>query len=333
MMKEENKTEKAKKGRRIMWTFIYIGVFIAAAGIGVASKFVQPSWTKDFTAEWNESVGTVYKDISYGEMDANKFDLYVPADNTKESYGLVVYLHAGGFTAGDKSGDEQILKWLCSKGYVAAGINYTLRDEAHTEASVYSQSIEIKESMPVVIAESEKLGYHIDEMSIGGGSAGHCLAMLYAYRDAELSPVPVRMVFGAVGPYSFYPEDWGCYGLDKNTEESKEAAAGLFSVMAGKEIISDMFGTPEYDEASKDISALLWIDENTVPSVLAYGKYDKVQSFEASVRLDQALTEHNVPHKYIVCEHSGHGLQNDNKEFLLYNQKMEEYLDKYMPVK
>lgn len=81
MMKEENKTEKAKKGRRIMWAFIYIGVFIATAGI-----------------------------------------------------------------------------------------NYTLRDEAHTEASVYSQSIEIKESMPVVIAEAEKLGYHINEMSIGGRS-------------------------------------------------------------------------------------------------------------------------------------------------------------------
>ncbi len=65
--------------------------------------------------------------------------------------------------------------------------------------------------------------------------------------------------------------------------------------MAGKEISPDMFGTPEYDEAIKDISALLWIDENTVPSVLAYGKFDKVQSFEASVRLDKALTEHNVP--------------------------------------
>ena len=170
-------------------------------------------------------------------------------------------------------------------------------------------------------------------MSIGGGSAGHCLAMLYAYRDEKTSPVPVKMVFGAVGPSSFYPEDWKCYGFDKETEESRAAAAGLFSVMAGKEISPDMFGTPEYDEAIKDISALLWIDENTVPSVLAYGKFDKVQSFEASVRLDKALTEHNVPHEYIVCEHSGHGLQNDNKEFLLYNQKMEEYLDKYMPVK
>ena len=163
-MKEKKIDEKPKKGRMIMWAFIYSGVFIAALIIGVVSKFVQPSWTKDFTAEWSDSVGTVYKDITYGEKDANKFDLYVPADNTKENYGLVVYLHAGGFTAGDKSGDEQILKWLCSKGYIAAGINYTLRDEAHPEASVYSQSMEIKESMPAVIAEAEKLGYHIDEM-------------------------------------------------------------------------------------------------------------------------------------------------------------------------
>lgn len=36
-----------------------------------------------------------------------------------------------------------------------------MRDEAHPEASVYSQSMEIKESMPVVIAEAEKLGYHM----------------------------------------------------------------------------------------------------------------------------------------------------------------------------
>lgn len=71
-----------------MWAFIYIGVFLAAVGIGIASKFVQPSWTKDFTAEWNDLVGTVYKDIPYGEKDANKFDLYVPADNTKENYSI-----------------------------------------------------------------------------------------------------------------------------------------------------------------------------------------------------------------------------------------------------
>lgn len=333
MSKQMNTAEKAKKKGRVMWAFIYIAAFVAALGIGAASKMAQPSWAKDYTATWNDSVGAVHKDISYGEAESNKFDLYVPADNSKESYGLVVYLHAGGFTTGDKADDKEMLQWLCSKGYVAAGINYTLRDEAHPETSVYSQSMEIKESMPVVIAEAEKLGYHIDEMAISGGSAGHCLAMLYAYRDAESSPVPVKMVFGAVGPSSFYPEDWGCYGLDQNTAESKEAAAGLFGVMLGKEFSSDLFGTPEYDEVMKDISALLWVDDNTVPSLLCYGAYDKVQGFPASKRLDEALMAHDIPHDYIVCEHSGHGLQNDNKEFHEYYQKIEEYLGTYLPVK
>lgn len=49
---------------------------------------------------------------------------------------MVVYLHAGGFTSGDKVGDKGILSWLCSKGYVAVGINYTLRTDTN-EASVF----------------------------------------------------------------------------------------------------------------------------------------------------------------------------------------------------
>lgn len=332
MSKQANEAQTPKKRGKVMWVFIYIAVFLAAFGAGAASKMIQPAWSKDYTVDWNDSVGTVHKDISYGEAESNKFDLYVPADKSREHYGLVVYLHAGGFTTGDKADDKKMLEWLCSKGYVAAGINYTLRNEAN-EASVYTQSMEIKASMPVVIAEAEKLGYHIDEMAISGGSAGHCLAMLYAYRDADSSPVPVKMVFGAVGPSSFYPEDWGCYGLDQDTAESKEEAAGLFSVMAGKTLSADLFGTPAYDEAVKDISALLWVDDNTVPSLLCYGAHDKVQGFPASKRLDEALTAHNIPHDYIVCEHSGHGLQNDSKEFHKFYQKIEEYLDKYLPVK
>lgn len=333
MSRQRKKEQKTRKRGRVMWAFLYIGAFLVSFGIGIASKMMPRPWAKDFTVDWDDSVGVMYRDISYGSADSNTFDLYVPADNSKETYGLVVYLHAGGFTSGDKTDDTEMLQWLCSKGYVTAGINYTLRDESHPETSVSSQSMEIKESMPAVIAEAEKLGYSIDEMTISGGSAGHCLAMLYAYRDADTSPVPVRMVFGAVGPSSFYPEDWGCYGFDQNTAESKEAAAGLFGVMAGKEITADMLGTPAYDEAMKDISALLWVDDDTVPSLMAYGKYDKVQGFGASVRLDEALTAHNVPHDYIVLEHSGHGLQNDDKEARLYSQKIEEYLDRYMPVK
>lgn len=319
-----------KGNQKGIFIFICILAFILSMFLGIISKTIEPSWVKDYRVdEWNESMGTIYKDISYGGGEANKFDLYVPADKSKANYGLVVYLHAGGFTSGDKADDIEMLQWLCSKGYVACGINYTLRNETNNK-DVYTQSIEIKDAMPKVIEEAKRLGYNIDRMAISGGSAGGCLALIYAYRDKSTSPVPIRMVFEAVGTSSFYPEDWENYGLDKDDEETKKGAAGLFSVMAGKEIDYKTFGTDEYDEFMKDISALYWVDGNTVPTLMAYGKYDKVQPYKASVRLDKKLTEYNVPHDYIVMEHSGHGLQNDNKQYKKYHEKIQEYLDKYM---
>ncbi|MCI8514153.1 MAG: alpha/beta hydrolase [Lachnospiraceae bacterium] len=278
-----------------------------------------------------DEIGNVYKDISYGDGEANKFDLYVPADGDKESYGLVVYLHAGGFTSGDKAGDAEMLTWLCSRGYVAAGINYTLRSDEN-DKSVYSQSTEIKEAMPKVVEEAEKLGYHIDKMAIAGGSAGGTLAMLYAYRDAKDSPVPVKMMFEAVGPSSFYRADWDVYGLNRDTDESRKAAAGLFGVMLGTEIDVDILDTPEYDERIKPISAFMWIDENSVPSVIAYGAHDRVCPFRTAAHLVNALEENGVDYRYFEMPHSGHGLQNDDKMYEQYMSAVEEYLNRYMPV-
>lgn len=326
------KQNNVKRKDRVLWGSIYVFAFAAAFAGSIAFKVKHDPLGGEFKADWNDSVGKVYTDIAYGKGEANTFDLYVPADGSRSSYGLIVYLHAGGFTSGDKSGDAEMLEWLCSKGYVTAGVNYTLVSEAHPDASVYSQSVEIRESIPYVIAEAEKLGYPIDEMAVSGGSAGCCLALLYAYRDAETSPVPVKMVFGAAGPSSFYPEDWKCYGFDIGSAESDTAARVMFSAMAGRELKAE-FDTPEYDDEIRDISALLWVNENSVPTLLAYGKYDKVQPYEGSQRLLKALEDNHVPHDYYLCEHSGHGLQNDNKVYRDYMRKILEYLDTYMPLK
>ena len=317
-----------RKGRKTgLFIFLCIVVFIVSFVGSVIFKMIYTSSEmRKYSVDWSDEIGKVYTDLAYGEQEANKFDLYVPADSTKKTYGLVVYLHAGGFTTGDKADDKEMLQWLCSKGYVAAGINYTLRDDAHPEASVYSQSEEIRASIPFVVEEAKKLGYNVDRMAISGGSAGGCLALLYAYRDADTSPVPVKMVFEAVGPASFYAEDWTSYGLDK----SPKAAAGLFGIMAGKEITPEMLGTVNYDDAIKDISAYMWINEDTVPTVCAYGVYDKICPFGSSKHLIKALNENNVTHEYIEFPHSGHALQNDNNCYIQYMDKVEEYLNTYM---
>ena len=319
--------KERKKGKRMFIFTCIVAFIISFIGSAIFKVTYQPKWAKKYSVDWDDSIGTIYKDISYGDKESNKFDLYVPKDNSKENYGLIVYLHAGGFTSGDKSDDTSMLEWLCSKGYVTAGINYTLRTNENN-ASVYSQSMEIKEAMPVVVEEAKKLGYNLNEMVISGGSAGGTLAMLYAYRDAEESPIPVKMMFEMVGPSSFFAEDWDTYGLNK----SNEAAAGLFGVMLGGEIDKDKIGTSELQEIMKPISAYTWVNENSVPSVIAYGKYDKVCPFKTARHLVNALEDNNVDYKYFEAPHSGHGLQNDNKIYKEFMDTVIEYLDKYMPV-
>ena len=312
--------------KTLKWGLLYTAAFLAAfVGSALLKINSDPTHGK-YNTRWDETVGKAYTDLPYGEGAANKFDLYVPADKSQDAYGLVVYLHAGGFTGGDKAGDAEMLKWLCSKGYVAAGINYTLFTEENPDASVYSQSEEIKAAMPSVVAAAEKLGYKLDRMAISGGSAGGCLALIYAYRDADTSPLPVKMVFEAVGPGSFHVEDWGIFGLD----QSPEAAAGLFSVMSGQALTPEDITSGAYLDAVKPISADRWVTKDTVPSVLCYGAYDKMQPFAASKPLVAALEKNGVDYRYFVAKHSGHGLQNDNKVYMEYLDAVVEYLDKYM---
>ena len=109
-----------------------------------------------------------------------------------------------------------------------------------------------------------------------------------------------------------------------------KATADLFSVMSGKTITANMIGTEAYREAIKDISPYMWVDENSVPTLCAYGRYDKVCPFGTVKYLINALEENEVPFDYIEFPHSGHGLQNDNKQYKLYMQKMNEYLEKYL---
>ena len=296
---------KKNKGDRIMPIWFGILIFVISFLLGNASKlFIKPAWSNNYSVKWDDSIGTIISDISYGAGEKNTFDLYLPQNNTRENYGLVVYLHAGDFTSGDKTDDAGTLEWLCSKGYVAAGINYTLFSEEHPDTNVYTQSMEIKEAVPFVIEAAKQAGYNIDKMTVSGGSAGHTLAMIYAYRDGKEAPVPVVFTYGGVGSSSFYQEDWGIFGLDQDDE----ACAVMFSVMSGNKNSPEEIRSGEYLKKVKSIAASEWIYDNPIPTVVAYGKYDKVQPFAASIKLETALKENHVDYKYYVLPHSGHGL-------------------------
>lgn len=319
---------------KLFWIIVgYICIFLCSVIFGafVLNNFLteeSPLFPKNI--EWNDDIGKVYKDLTYGEKPLNNFDLYVPAQKWKNSDKLIVYIHAGGFTGGDKSDDANIAKSFASKWYVVVTVNYSLRSLEDQEANVQMMSDEIKASIPRIKEEAAKLGYNLNSMAVAGGSAGGTLAMIFAYRDAETSPIPVKLIFQMVWPAGFEPSAWFGFNDFQNNEQAT-AAAGFVTVMSWKPTTIEMMRDGSYKENLKNISPYELVTENAPPTVVAYGRLDKVAPYAASEDyLIPALEKNNVIFENIVFENSGHALNRDTQQSQLLFQKIEEYLEKYL---
>lgn len=156
---------------KLLWGLIYAGVFLLFFCGAAIHRISADPLHGAYTATAKD-VGAFYRNLSYGAGESHKYDLYLPKDTTRRNYGLVVFLHAGGFTSGDKSEDAPMLRRFASKGYVAAGINYTLCDEDAPTTSVYDQSLEIQQAIPQIVEESRRRGFAVDKMAIAGGAPG-----------------------------------------------------------------------------------------------------------------------------------------------------------------
>src|SRR5262249_52305199 len=66
-------------------------------------------------------------DVSYGPHARHRLDVYPPAGKPRAA---VVFIHGGGFVAGDKNGDgvfyRNIGRWLARQGFAAVLPNYRL---------------------------------------------------------------------------------------------------------------------------------------------------------------------------------------------------------------
>jgi acetyl esterase/lipase len=313
-----------------MWKFIYAGAFIASF---VLSIVITMAWPKDFVGisevKWDETVGRVYPDLVYAAGPLNKFDLYVPANKSQSHYKLVLYIHAGGFTGGDKADDAMWAKHFVSKGYVAATINYTTSTKENA-SNVYRMSREIQQGVTAITAAAAQRGYSLDEMVVAGGSAGGALAMIYAYRDYQTSPLKVKAVIQMVGPGSFEPAGWFGFDSTYTSTEQAKAAAAFISVMTGDSVTSTMMRSGEYKEKLKKISPDMLVTEHAVPTLVGYGTCDKVVPIRLSHYLFDAFKRNGVSYDYVEFPNSGHGLNRDPQQAKLFAQKLDAYLNRYL---
>jgi acetyl esterase/lipase len=299
---------------------VFIGFAIIGALLGI--RHLTNARYSYLKVDFTENVGTVVKDLSYGSDPLQNYDLYLPADQSREKYSFILFVHGGGFTGGDKSLVEAVRygEYLASKGYVVASANYRLAAEGNG-VSVGDMVEDLISAVEVSIDKAEELGYHVTEMATTGGSAGGCLAMLVAFKEPDRLPVPIRLVFEETGPASFEPELW-----DVDTDEAK---AAFVNTVSGKSFTAADVGSAEFQNAINEISAATMIDENTPPILLAYGPNDKMVNPKAKVPLLEALERCGVEHTYIEFPNSGHGLMADPDKTAEWFRVMEEYLSRF----
>ena len=145
---------------------------------------------------------TVQKDLVYpSKYPANKFDLYLPKDADRaHPLPLVVWVHGGGFIAGEKEGTENVMTCLAAAGYAAISLDYPVAPEHRYPAALHA----IDAFFAFLPRLSERCPIDLTRIVLGGDSAGAQLAAQFAAKEtnAALSEgmrLPRRLLFPLKG--------------------------------------------------------------------------------------------------------------------------------------
>ncbi len=138
------------------------------------------------------SGGSTY---AYGSADKQAFDFY-PASSSGHP-ALVVFIHGGGWSIGDKAmGTRNKASHFTGKGYAFASLNYRLVPETDPAG----QAADVAAALATLRAKAGNLGFDPDKIILMGHSAGAHLAALVSTdpRYLEAAGVPMAAIRGTI---------------------------------------------------------------------------------------------------------------------------------------
>ena len=217
----------------------------------------------------------VHKNIAYDDETGRRglLDVYVPAETPPPAAPVLLQVHGGGWTIGNK--DQQgipLMQHLAAKGWVCVAINYRLSPKHAFPAHV----IDVKKAIAWIKEHIEAYGGDPDYVAITGGSAGGHLCALAAltpdrkewqpgFEDVDTS---VQVAVPHYGVYDFA----GSTGL-RSAEQLRDR------FLAPRILQTTWAEEPEAFEAA---SPILQVSEDAPDFFVLHGRYDTL------VPVDQA---------------------------------------------
>ena len=311
-----------------------LGVFAAVAIVMAVQKMEENAGVAE---TWEAADGTIHTNLRYGDKERNLFDLYLPAGIERhDSAGVMLFIHGGGWISGDKQDMAYACKRYAKRGYATATMNYTLIDSLR-RGNIPQMLREIEACVGQLKTELEQRGITPSRMAVGGVSAGGHLAMLYAYKCAAQSPIPVAFVAQRVGPanlslmFNMTEENIEKAYADRQaghpTKEWQELDNLIYNACE-LEMKPEWYNKQSIDSLLLTASPVHYLQKNSVPGVFAYGEKDWLVPFAHAGQLSAVCDSLGVTYVCICFPNSGHALEADPELHKQFTECIEEYARK-----
>ena len=222
------------------------------------------------------------------------FDLIVPPNLKKDISTLLVWVHGGGWSSGDKRIQNEFHRF-CYRGYPMLAIEYRLSQDAPYPA----QLIDCKSAIRWAKAHAAEYGIKADRIIVGGGSAGgHLSAMLGLTGNARKYDVGENLEYSsAVDAVVDF-----CGPADLTSDH--------FFLGYNKLFANDM-------DIAKETSPLRWVTSDAPPFLICHGDEDPSVPLSDSQRLRDALEAAGVLVTYFEVPGAHHGFDHETVYRLL----------------
>ena len=130
-------------------------------------------------------------DIAYDSHERNTFDIFLP--QASQPTGLIVYVHGGGFTSGDKSVIYQSeraaeIQAALAQGAAFATINYRLLDTVDADGVIKPMG-DSRRALQFIRYHAERFNIDSSRIAMYGDSAGAGTSLWLAFHDDMADPV------------------------------------------------------------------------------------------------------------------------------------------------
>jgi acetyl esterase/lipase len=231
-----------------------------------------------------------YMNVAYGADAAQKMDVYLPAGRTIANTKVIVFVHGGSWSGGDKSEFDPAIAALKTMlpDYAIFNINYRL---ANNRTNLYPTHInDVKAAVDFIVSKAGDYKVNANKVVMIGASAGAHLALLYAYKNNVDGRVKAVIdLFGPTDLVALYNDH-------------------PFPTASQPAIVNFLNATPVSNPTLyRDASPMNFVTAQSVPTQIFHGGVDFVVPLAQSTALKAKLEAVNVKVEMVVYPNEGHG--------------------------